>query len=607
MQLPQALEPWSEWLGWFAPELLPGFADLLGRINPVLGPLRGRQQNGVPEPDGLGDLQRRGPYERLLSSEWLLAEEVPDEFLRRAAGGEHLFVAPQYRAHQANALIVVLFDAGPLQLGASRLVHVALLILLARRAREAGAQFRWGILQATPRLYELDSVAQIKRLLDQRVFACVSAAHWQAWSEWLGQQELAAGECWAVGQRLPIDANDPLCSHRVQVQRDLDGSALSFEVLGSGRARLQLPMPDNAAAMGLLRGEFDSVQAAPVRHDEAAPRVALTLPPVISSAGNYVALALLGQPGAVVIKLPTEQQKKKVEIRRHLWAAGRSPLSMAFLSRTFGAVLSDEQQLVFWKMSGLVNVPRPGIEQLKIPPGTASLLPTAWLRSRDAGRLYLLDTQGHLAFWTMRVYPLRADQELGKTHFLADRVLGMAKVEHETLVYVRNERGQLQAHTAGVNGGGLDRFVVGAAEGVSQVLIAAGFAWRHGFGACALLTVNNGSESWRLLTPASYPAPHEQISLAPGWRGLGLVRKDESCSMLLMGPDQQTFALYFEGRQEVLFSTSHPVVKSSFCPISGLLAVLTGARELLVYSVRQRKMRLQLFCNLAPEKDAAHA
>ena len=33
----------------------------------------------------------------------LLAEEVPDEFLRRAAGGEHLFVAPQYRAHQANA------------------------------------------------------------------------------------------------------------------------------------------------------------------------------------------------------------------------------------------------------------------------------------------------------------------------------------------------------------------------------------------------------------------------------------------------------------------------------------------------------------------------
>ena len=67
MQLPQALEPWSEWLGWFAPELLPGFADLLGRINPVLGPLRGRQQNGVPEPDFLRDLRHRLPADLKLS------------------------------------------------------------------------------------------------------------------------------------------------------------------------------------------------------------------------------------------------------------------------------------------------------------------------------------------------------------------------------------------------------------------------------------------------------------------------------------------------------------------------------------------------------------
>ena len=96
MQLPEALQPWRQWLEWFAPQHLPLFADLLGRLNPVLGPLRGRQQGGVPEPDGVGDLQRRGPYERLLSSEWLLADEVPDEFMRRAVGGEHMFLAPQY-------------------------------------------------------------------------------------------------------------------------------------------------------------------------------------------------------------------------------------------------------------------------------------------------------------------------------------------------------------------------------------------------------------------------------------------------------------------------------------------------------------------------------
>ena len=156
MQLPEALQPWRQWLEWFAPQHLPLFADLLGRLNPVLGPLRGRQQGGVPEPDGVGDLQRRGPYERLLSSEWLLADEVPDEFMRRAVGGEHMFLAPQYRAREANRLIVVLFDAGPLQWGAARLVHIALLMLLARRAEEAGAQLRWGILQGAPLLHEFD-------------------------------------------------------------------------------------------------------------------------------------------------------------------------------------------------------------------------------------------------------------------------------------------------------------------------------------------------------------------------------------------------------------------------------------------------------------------
>lgn len=106
MQLPESLSPWRQWLEWFTPGQLPLFADFLGRLNPLLGPLRGMHQGGVPEPEGLGNLQRRGPYERLLTSEWLLAEEVPDEFLRRAVAGEHLFLAPQYRARQANRLIM---------------------------------------------------------------------------------------------------------------------------------------------------------------------------------------------------------------------------------------------------------------------------------------------------------------------------------------------------------------------------------------------------------------------------------------------------------------------------------------------------------------------
>ncbi|MCZ7166895.1 hypothetical protein NK322_24125, partial [Salmonella enterica] len=83
------------------------------------------------------------------------------------------------------------------------------------------------------------------------------------------------------------------CTHRVQVQRSLDGHSLSFELQAGSVRRVLLPMPDEAHAVQLLKGQFDDeVQAPPPNLARAVPRVALTLPPVISSAGNYVALRL---------------------------------------------------------------------------------------------------------------------------------------------------------------------------------------------------------------------------------------------------------------------------------------------------------------------------
>ncbi|MMZ71331.1 hypothetical protein D1872_346720 [compost metagenome] len=59
---------------------------------------------------------------------------------------------------------------------------------------------------------------------------------------------------------------------------------------------------------------------------------------------------------------------------------------------------------------------------------------------------------------------------------------------------------------------------------------------------------------------------------------------------------------------ETLFTTSEVIAKVSFCPLSGLVAVLTSARELLVYAVPQRLLRLQVFCNEQPKnKDDSHA
>lgn len=551
----------------------------------------------------MGDLQRRGPYERLLPSEWLLADEVPEEFLRRAAVGEHMFLAPQRHARQANRLIVVIFDSGPLQLGAARLVHLALLILLARRAQAAGAKLRWGILQNTPQLHELDSSTQLKRVLNTRTWQVVGDEHLQAWRAWLAQQHPDAGECWMVGQRLP-DPDGQCCTHRVLLSRSLDGQSLTCEVKAAVTRRVTLPMPDERLALQLLKGQFDGEVAAAPPLKGSVPRVAMTLPPVISSAGTHVALRMLDATGMVVIKLPAKEQKKPLEIRRCLWSAGRVPMSVTFISRSLGGVMSDDQQLSFWNIPGLIPIPKPGRNELQLTPGTATLLPVAWLRNGSAGRLFLLDSQGHLAFWTLRTGKATAQPASGRTHRLADKVMGMAKVDRERMAYVRNDGSRLYAHSINADGVMSPPHMVGKAEGVSQVLFAASSLWRRSFGGCALLSVESGCERWQIISPMDNPRPVEWVNLVIGWKGLGLLLEEgaEHYSLVLLSPNQQAISLYREGQQRVLFTTSNPIAKVSFCPISGLVAALTRSRELLVYSVRLDAMRLQVYCNQVAEK-----
>ncbi len=597
MQLPQSLQPWRDWLQWFPPEQLPLLADLFARLNPLLGPLRGMQQGGVPEPDGLGDLQRRGPYERLLASEWLLADELPDEFLRRAAVGEHLFLAPQYRTHQANRMIVVLFDAGPLQLGGPRLVHLALLILLARRASEAGAELRWGILQNAPQLQAFKSAAHLKQLLDARTYQTVSDEHWHTWRAWLSEQDYDSGERWIVGQRLPAtDARS--CTHRVQIQRSLDGRSLMVALQDRATRQVALPNPDQRPALQLIKGEFDIARPmARTAVKSLIPRVALTLAPIIASSGFHVALKLLDEPGLVVIKLPAPRQKKPLDVRRTLWNNRSTPLAITFPGRMPGAILSLDKQLVFWNMPGLNPVARPGREQLQVPPGTATLLPMVWLHNGTYGRVFLLDNKGHLAFWVVDNGKLPTPHQPGVTHSIADKVVGMAQVDRNTLAYLRHDAGRLYVHRLNSWISQSTGHVVGTTKDIDQVLFPASPCWERAFHGCAWMRLVDGQQQWQMVAP---DLQTRQIDLAPGWKGLGLlIGEDEALSMVLLGPDQQTVALYCGGEQRVLFTTNETIARINFCPMSRLVAALTKARELVVYAVRDERMVLQVMCNQA--------
>ncbi|UFH50808.1 hypothetical protein [Pseudomonas sp. KNUC1026] len=269
--------------------------------------------------------------------------------------------------------------------------------------------------------------------------------------------------------------------------------------------------------------------------------------------------------------------------------------------------MSLDGELVFWNLPNVKAVPLPSREELQMPPGTAALLPVVWLHNGVYGRVFVLDNQGHLAFWVVDNGKLPNRQPAGVTHRMADEVVAMAHVEAHTLAYVRLHAGRLYVYRANPWVTSPEGEMIGSAKSVEQVLFPASPGWDKAFRGCAWLSTADGAQHWQLIKP---DRSSEEVVLAPGWRAIGLLLdEDEQFSMVLASPDQQAVALYHQGTQNVLFSTSTPIARISFCPLSGLIAALTKSRELFVYSMKEDRRVVQLLCNHAPAalEGPAHA
>src|SRR5262249_24060464 len=182
--LPRELLPWSGLLALFPEDLAGG----LGRAVPRRGRGGGGRRPALPirrgGPEGFSGIVRGGSYERLLLTEWLLADEAPDEFSRRAAMGEHAFFHLARRSPVRAASSVAIFDTGPEQLGAPRIAHVAVLIVLAARAEQAGARFAWGVLgEPEGALTPAVTPQSVLALLGARTAVAADAGDVAAWAD----------------------------------------------------------------------------------------------------------------------------------------------------------------------------------------------------------------------------------------------------------------------------------------------------------------------------------------------------------------------------------------------------------------------------------------
>ncbi len=256
--LPPALSAWGPELEGMQEDLACALEPWLLRLSTALGPLATRRSAQDGPPDGFDGLTRRGRYERLLPSEWILAELHPEEFLRRATNAEHLFYALARQAPAADQRTVLLFDAGPDQLGAPRLLHLAFLLTMARRARYAQVDLSWGVLQAeTPQLLDSVTAQSVLTLMRTRSPDLAAPEQLQAYLALLPGPPINDEDVWLVGGRhIEVLARSKMRRARIREPLALSQRLVTLELSGRTSRPLQFELPPEPEAIRLIRNPF---------------------------------------------------------------------------------------------------------------------------------------------------------------------------------------------------------------------------------------------------------------------------------------------------------------------------------------------------------------
>jgi len=614
--LPPPLRRWSEWLGWFDAALAERVGDMVRRLSDLVGAAPGAGRTGAPEPDGLGDLRSRGPYERLLASEWLLAEELPDEFLRRAAAAEHLFLAPRLRARQVERSVVAIFDCGPRALGAPRLAHIAAWILLARRAADGGGTLRWGVLQAPGELHAADASTQLGALMRARRLEAGEPAQIERWRATLAAaDEPGEREVWWIGatppEPLDLRRDERALTLRTPFEADALEALLSAP---SGTRRAMLALPPARQATALLRGQFVDGAGAPAtpRHRMRGHRVSLTQGLLLSAPPGHVGVPELGSSTMLVFAVPHAGQRKVARASRQKWSAVRPPIAGALERGTAMALCTAGDTLYFWQMPRFAAQPRPGSEVLDASAATARWMPLIRLASKKDQRAFVIDRGARLIRWETGW-----GQDDGAT--VIDRqVCSMVQTRPDTLVY------------AMVYGDGLwlrELRAEGTPSPLSRRLCAApphrpgelqlhfsviGFKSAAQVGAVAIAAKQDGAQ-WTVHSITAPGRPIDaidgsrsyELALAPGERGIGLAnqRGNQAPALVILSSDRRRVRLATADSSLTLHAGDAVIERFAVCPLSGHVALLTRDRQLTVIAASTLEALLVVDGSGAEEED----
>ena len=251
--------------------------------------MQANRLHGNEEPDGFAGLQNKATYDRLLTSEWLMADEIPEEFERRAIMGEHLFYRRNTRNSSQSKTSVVLFDCGPSQIGNPRIIHMALLILMQRRAQLDGADFYWGILQEPSDFHSHVSKQEIYDYIKARSPFAANQNLVNQWNDNLSTLDKLS-ELWIIGSE-PDLFND-YHPNFVQIidNYSAETNSLRLQVNQRGKVKhAEITLPDDDICTRLLRDPFFIAQTGMTR---TGATISLRSPIMFSLSGRRLIIGL---------------------------------------------------------------------------------------------------------------------------------------------------------------------------------------------------------------------------------------------------------------------------------------------------------------------------
>lgn len=241
-------------------------------LEPAIRAIGSLLDRGLPrrsergDPDGFDGIARDGDLDHLLPSEWLLIGEEPDEFLRRYDRRELSYLRRRTVEPRAAPTSLVVFDTGPEQLGRPRIAHIALLVVLARRADEAGISLSWGTLATHDR-----------RAVTQRTIRELIDARTASTSTDVLHPDLVADDALVVSPS-PISASSRLVF--AETDDGLDATLVTGRAVSTPTAHI--PLPGDDGCIRVLRSS-----SGPRRNTAGTPR-SKTDPSDLRPASNLV-------------------------------------------------------------------------------------------------------------------------------------------------------------------------------------------------------------------------------------------------------------------------------------------------------------------------------